>query len=61
MEKSALFEKLVFEECEGGITLIDFKEEYRNEVEELVYDEYFDSMGDDNHNVYEGALILKKI
>ena len=34
---------------------------YENEVEELVYDEYFDSMGDDNHNVYEGALILKKI
>ena len=36
MENSALFEKLVYEECEGGITLIDFKEEYRNEVEELV-------------------------
>ncbi len=36
MENSALFEKLVFEECEGGITLIDFKEEYKNEVEELV-------------------------
>ena len=34
---------------------------YEGEVAELVYDEYFDSMGDDNHNVYEGALTLKKI
>ena len=34
---------------------------YEDEVSELVYDEYFDSMGDDNHNVYEGALILKKL
>ena len=28
---------------------------------ELVYDEYYDSMGDDNHNVYEGALTLEKV
>jgi len=34
---------------------------YEGGVAELVYDEYFDSMGDDNHNVYEGALTLKKI
>lgn len=34
---------------------------YENEVSELVYDEYFDSMGDDNHNVYEGALMLKRV
>lgn len=27
---------------------------------ELVYDEYFNSMGDDNHNVYEGALTLER-
>lgn len=31
------------------------------ETAELVYDEYFNSMGDDNHNVYEGALTLEKI
>lgn len=30
------------------------------ETAELVYDEYFNSMGDDNHNVYEGALTLEK-
>ena len=34
---------------------------YEDETAELVYDEYFDSMGDDNHNVYEGALTLKKV
>ena len=32
-----------------------------NAVSELLYDEYFNSMGDDNHNVYEGAIRLKKI
>ena len=32
-----------------------------NAVFELVYDEYFNSMGDENHNVYEGAICLKKI
>lgn len=30
------------------------------EVAELAYDEYFDSMGDDNHNVYEGTITLEK-
>ena len=29
------------------------------ECQELIYDEYFDSMGDDNHNVYEGAVTLE--
>ena len=33
---------------------------YEGESTELVYDEYFDSMGDDNHNVYEGALTLER-
>ena len=31
---------------------------YLDREEELVYDEYFDSMGDDDHNVYEGTMIL---
>ena len=26
---------------------------------ELAYDEYFDAMGDDNHNVYEGTVSLE--
>jgi len=26
--------------------------------EELVYDEYYSAMGDDNHNVYEGTFSL---
>ena len=30
------------------------------EVTELVYDEYYESMGDDNHNVYEGAVTLER-
>ena len=30
------------------------------QCQELVYDEYFDSMGDDNHNVYEGVITLSK-
>ncbi|MBO5313236.1 MAG: leucine-rich repeat domain-containing protein [Clostridia bacterium] len=36
MENSALFEKLVYEEYQDGINLIDFKEEYKDEVEELI-------------------------
>ena len=28
---------------------------------ELAYDEYYDAMGDDNHNVYEGTVTLEKI
>ncbi len=31
----------------------------KNEESELAYDEYFDSMGDDNHNVYEGTISLE--
>ena len=33
---------------------------HEGESVELAYDEYFDSMGDDNHNVYEGVLTLIK-
>ena len=29
-------------------------------VEELAYDEYYSVMGDDNHNVWEGAISLEK-
>ena len=29
-----------------------------NDEVELVYDEFFDSMGDNNHNVYEGTVSL---
>lgn len=31
---------------------------YLGEEEELVYDEYYCAMGDDNHNVYEGTVTL---
>lgn len=31
-----------------------------NEATELVYDEYYSAMGDDNHNVYVGTLSLVK-
>ena len=34
---------------------------YEGEAAELVYDEYFESMGDSNHNVYEGAITLEKL
>ena len=34
---------------------------YEGESAELVYDEYFDSMGDDNHNVYEGFVTLERM
>ena len=34
---------------------------YEGEDTELVYDEYFDSIGDDNHNVYEGFITLEKV
>ena len=36
MENAELFEKLIFEETENGINLIDFKDEYKNEAVELV-------------------------
>ena len=31
---------------------------HENEETELAYDEFFDSMGDNNHNVYEGTVVL---
>ena len=34
---------------------------HESEVSELAYDEYFNAMGDDNHNVYEGTITLEKI
>ncbi len=33
---------------------------YENEDTELVLDEYFDSMGANNHNIYEGYITLEK-
>lgn len=32
---------------------------YRGDETELAYDEFFDSMGDNNHNVYEGTVVLE--
>ena len=32
---------------------------HEGEVSELAYDEYFDAMGDDNHNVYEGTITIE--
>jgi hypothetical protein len=34
---------------------------HQGACEEIRYDEYFDSMGDDNHNVYEGFVTLNLI
>ena len=34
---------------------------HENDEVELAYDEYFDAMGDDNHNVYEGTVTLEFI
>ena len=31
---------------------------HEGETVELLYDEFFDSMGDNNHNVYEGTATL---
>ncbi len=31
---------------------------HENDCEEFVYDEFFDAMGDNNHNVYEGTVEL---
>lgn len=28
---------------------------------EIAYDEFFDSMGDNNHNVYEGTVCLEEV
>ena len=30
-------------------------------TEELSYDEYYSVMGDDNHNVWEGAITLERV
>lgn len=32
-----------------------------NQETELAYDEYYSAMGDDNHNVYEGAMTIIQI
>lgn len=31
---------------------------YQNDETELLYDEFYDAMGDSNHNVYEGSFSL---
>ena len=31
---------------------------YENDETELAYDEFYDAMGDNNHNVYEGTFAL---
>ena len=33
---------------------------HEGENTELVYDEYYDAMGDDNHNVYVGAITISE-
>ena len=34
---------------------------YEGDSAAFVYDEYYDSMGDDNHNVYEGFVTLEAV
>lgn len=34
---------------------------YENDETELLYDEFFDAMGDNDHNVYEGSFSLSAV
>lgn len=56
----------VKEDYKGKFTVITFPNKdnlivHEGEEVELAYDEYFDAMGDDNHNVYEGTIALERI
>ena len=66
MEKSALLEKLVFEEYEGGINLLDFKPEFKHEIEELVIPDEWNVVAIKKKGFYgeapfEGCQKLKKV
>lgn len=66
MEKSALLEKLVFEEYEGGINLLDFKPEFKNEIEELIIPDEWNVVAIKKKGFYgeapfEGCQKLKKV
>ena len=66
MENSALLEKLVYEEYKGGINLLDFKDEYKNEIEELIIPDSWNvvaiaKIGFYGTEPFEGCSKLRKV
>ena len=64
-EESSFVVSLVDRDYIGEFVIVTYPNKdsikvYLGREEELVYDEYFESMGDDNHNVYEGTMVLEK-
>ena len=65
-EDSSFAVSKLYEGAEGKYVVVTYPNKDKvvvleGKTSELVYDEYFDSMGDDNHNVYEGALTLERL
>ena len=66
MENQELFDKVVFEEYKGGINLKGFKDEYKNEVEELVIPDSWNvvaiaKIGFYDDAPFEGSSALKRV
>lgn len=56
----------VKEDSQGKFVIVTFPNKdviivRLGESTELVYDEYYSAMGDDNHNVYVGTLTLSEV
>ena len=56
----------VKQDYKGSFVIVTFPNKdnlivHEGEVVELAYDEYFDAMGDDNHNVYEGTVTIEEV
>lgn len=50
--------------ADGKMTVLTFPNKdniclYEGRTEEFSYDEYYTAMGDDNHNVYVGTVVLE--
>lgn len=63
-EDSSFIVSEVKEDFKGKYVVVTYPNKdnvlvYENAETELAYDEFFDAMGDNNHNVYEGTFSLK--
>ena len=62
-EDSTFLISSVGKDAKGRFAILTFPNKdnlviYEAEESEIAYDEFFDSMGDNNHNVYEGTVTL---
>ncbi|MBQ7332780.1 MAG: hypothetical protein IJW38_00345 [Clostridia bacterium] len=63
-EDSTFIVSEVKEDFKGKYVIVSYPNKdnvivYENDETELAYDEFFDAMGGNNHNVYEGTFALE--